>query len=317
MTINYFHQLAAHVQTEAQPDHKGEIWLACPNCGKAGKHFSFSERGAKCFVCGYSPSLKELADRLDARDARPYAPPPARRPKPRPWKSQAELLARSFMETPGLLQAWRGYKPVNAAAIKQHQLGYGVFPGGLWDEKHKRRCHHPRLIVPLLKTAIIPPYRVIGFRCRATTCDCAKWLSPVGSELTLYNAHKLQPGLDVVVICENPVDALLVRQEWEGVAVATLGVSVWKDYYTGLLLQAAPQQVVVWYDNDVPGQATNPRIIADWKAERRARGLPDDETKFLAGIALANKLLAAGLNATFYRWPDNARDGADLGEMFK
>jgi hypothetical protein len=315
--FNYFAALAAHVGGQAQPNHKGEVWITCPNCGKSQKHFSFSERGAKCFTCGYHPSLKSLAERLGVQDARPYAPPaPVRQPKARPWKNQAEMLARSLAETPGLAVAWRAYKPVSAATLRQYQLGYGIFPGGLWDEKNKRRCHHPRLIVPLWDAAAFP-WRATGFRCRRTTCDCATWLSPAGSELTLYNAHKLRPGLDVVVICENPVDALLVKQEWEGVAVATLGVSVWKDYYAALLQQAAPEQVVVWFDNDVAGQCTNPAYIAAWKAERRARGLPDDETKFLAGIALTNRLIAAGLKATFYPWPESARYGADLGEFFK
>ena len=51
-----------------EPDSDGEVRVDCPNCGKEAKrgqtHFSFSERGGHCFVCGTSWSLRRLAEEM-------------------------------------------------------------------------------------------------------------------------------------------------------------------------------------------------------------------------------------------------------------
>ena len=320
--INWYHPIAAHLadKLSIQPVEKTgrhEIRIACPQCGNK-KKFSISERGANCFVCGYKPTLKALAERLGVNTDEVYTAPIAE-PKPRPpreWEERPLAIARDLAETPGNVQAWRKYKPLKASTIHNALLGLGVFPGGLWDETRRRRCNHVRLIVPLFDGG-----QVVGFRCRAIDCGCTKWLSPGGSRMVLYGIDTAQPGCDVLVICENPIDKHLVKQEWEGEAAATLGVTIWKDdaeyRYTEQVRAVSPQQIVVWFDNDVPGQATNPRIIADWKAQRRARRLPDDEKKFLSGIKLTNRLLEAGLPATFYPWADDAPAGADIGSFFK
>lgn len=311
---DWFAAIASH--TQVAPDRKGEVWLACPQCGARGKKFSVSEHGAHCFKCGYNPPLKVLAEQLGVRDGRIYEPPavtPAHERKAAAWLPNARQLAWEFTQTPGLVQAWQAYKPVSAATVDRWRLGYGEWPGGLWDEKRHERCHHRRLIVPLFGGR----GDVVGFRCRAVECDHARWLSPACSEMVLYGIDSVPLGADVLIVCENPIDALLVRQEWEGPAVATLGTSIWKDGYTDQVRAVHPLQVVIFFDNDVPGQAIDRAIIADWKARRRERGLPDDETKFGAGIKLANKLLAAGLPATFYRWPAGTPEGQDIGGLFK
>jgi hypothetical protein len=222
-------------------------------------------------------------------------------------------IAHELAATPGALAAWTAYKPVSPSTVRHYLLGYGTFPGGLWDEENQNWCHHPRLIVPLTHKTIV------GFACRAAACTCTKWLAPAGSRRVLFNAQRLRVGLDVVIVCSNPVDALLVGQAWEGVAVATLGMnpnpSGWRDGYTSALRAARPKEVVVWFGNTVPGQATNPHLIASWKRQQRACELDCDESRYLAGIKLANRLRQAGLPATFYRWPNTAREGADLGEV--
>ena len=236
--------------------------------------------------------------------------------KPNLWQGKAEQITTDMAAAPGAFRAWSRYKPVSADTVKRNQLGLGVFPGGLWDGSREKRCTHPRLIVPLYEGPTAAR-RIAGFRCRSIDCDCTKWLSPGGSRMVLFNGQRLPNGTDVIVICENPIDALLIGQEWEGAAVATLGVSIWNDDYTAAIKAALPGQVVVWFDNDIPGQTTNPAIIAAWKSKRIARHLPDDETKFLNGIKLTNRLLEAGLNATFYKWPNTATEGADIGGFFK
>lgn len=314
-----FEALCQHVGK--QPDKRQRVHLTCPNCKRADKKFAFGYSSglnryyAQCFVCGIKYTLKALADVLGLPDNRPYSAPTAqvpRAPKPKPWQARAELLAKNFAQTPGNVQAWQKYKPVSADVIREHQLGFGEFPGGLWDSTREEFCHHRRLIVPLFDGD-----HVVGFRCRAMECQHTKWLSPGGTRLVLYNAACLRPGLELVAIAENPIDALLVVEKWHTAAVATLGVSVWNDDYTARLWAAKPECTLIGFDNDVPGQTINPRIIAEWKRRRREKKLPDDERKFLSGIKLANRLLAAGLIADYYRWPLSAPDGADLGSLFQ
>lgn len=311
-TTNWFSVIVGH--THATPDRRGDAWITCPNCGDKRKKFSFSERGANCFVCGFRPSLRQLAELLGIRGDLVYTAPviPAIERKPRPWQLKAGIILRDLGATPGLEQAWQKYKPLSKKTIHEALLGYGVFPGGLafQDGSEWKRCNHRRLIVPIFATEGGKP-NLIGFRCRAVECDCPKWLSPGGSHLSLYGIEDVKPASDVLVICENPIDALLVRQEWEGGAVATLGVSIWGDGYTEAVAATAPQQIVTWFDNDAPGQTTNPAIIAAWHA-RHPRVDPP-----LRGIKLTNRLLQAGLPATFYRWPNTADAGADIGGFFK
>jgi hypothetical protein len=308
MTTELFSALTSHVHKT--PNKKGEVYIPCPNCGKPKAHFSFGPRGAHCFLCGYSPSLSALAEKLGLHDTRPtsapaYMPPA---PKPRPWQARASELAISFAAAPLAVQRWQAYKPLLVPTIRLHMLGYGVFPGGLHHAAG--RCDHPRLIVPLLSDGA-----VVGFRCRAVECSCPKWLSPGGSKLALFNADAITAGAPLAIV-ENPADALLIGDHWQMAAVATLGVSVWNDDYTALLVGHRPSGVIIGFDNDVPGQTRNPAIIAAWKARRRARNLPDDETAFLSGIKLANRLRAAGLPAIIYDWPLTAPEKADIGSLF-
>jgi hypothetical protein len=308
MSAELFSALTTYVNRT--PNRKGEVYIPCPQCGKPKAHFSFGPRGAHCFLCGYSPSLSALAEKLGMHDTRPtsapaYMPPA---PKPRPWQARASELAISFSAAPLAAQKWQAYKPLLVPTIRAHKLGYGVFPGGLHHAAG--RCDHPRLIVP-----IFDGEDVIGFRCRAVECQCPKWLSPGGSKLALYNLASVQPAQPVAIL-ENPIDALLCGDHWHMAAVATFGVSIWNDGYTAALKAAQPSAVIIGFDNDVPGQTRNPAIIAAWKTRRRARHLPDDETAFLSGIKLATRLRAAGIPAIIYEWPLTAPEKADIGSLF-
>lgn len=262
LSARYF---AALVQgLHAQPNRKGEVYTKCPQCGKGDQHFSFSERGAKCFKCGYTPSLRKLADVLLGGAALAYAPAPVAAPiKPRPWQTQAAALVESFTQTPGNVQAWQAYKPLPADVITRRKLGLGVFPGGL-AYKHQGswvRCDHRRLIVPLFAGR----EQVAGFRCRAIECDHKKWLSPGGTELVLYNAAHIRRGQPLTVL-ENPIDALLVHYLWDEAAVATLGVTIWKDHYTDQVRQAGPSATLFGFDANGEAPAWNARRARELRA---------------------------------------------------
>lgn len=269
--------------TRAQPDRQGEVWLACPFCGKGQRHFSVSAKGANCFVCG-PHSLRAVADALGVDTDRAYIAParpePAPRP-PRPWQARAAEIAASLMHTPGCAQAWAAYKPLPADLAASRQLGYGIFPGGLWSQK-TGRCEHPRLIVPIRRAG-----QVTGFRCRAVACQCDKWLSPGGSKLWLYDIENAEPGADLWVV-ENPIDALQLRARGYP-AVATFGASIWNDDYTAAVVERQPRQVVVAGDNDAAGRGLNERVT--------------------------RALTAAGIPCAAFPWPAGAPDGYDIGQM--
>lgn len=299
--VDWYAELCAGLQVA--PDRKGEVWLKCPSCGKDNRHFSFGPRGAKCFHCGYQPSLYALFQALLGGRPILAAPRPEVPPvKPRAWQRQALALALDFAQTPGAAAAWKRYKPLDDTAIRVGMLGLGVWPGGLWDSKH-HQCAHRRLIVPLFSGS-----DVVGFRCRAFECGCTKWLSPAGTRLVLYGAESIQPGRPLTIL-ENPADRWLVDSHWGEPAVATLGVTVWKDSYTAQLRRAAPSQVCVAYDNDASGNATDPAILAEW-AENHPNVAPP-----LAGFKLVKALRAAGFDAWPFDWAGYPA-GADIGSLF-
>ena len=294
-TLALFNALAQHVGVD--PDRDGEVWLACPNCGKKSKHFSFSVRGAKCFACGFKATLAALADKVGLPDRRPYAAPveAAAPPKPpKPWQARALELALNYAQAPGAAQAWHAYKRLSLETRVLHMLGLGVLPACA--------CRHPRLIVPLFRGA-----DVTGFRGRRINCNCEqKWISPAGTKLTLYNAESIRPG-EPVVIVENPVDALLIGERLGKVAVATLGVTIWGDGYFDQVRPAS--KILIAFDNDVAGNLHTPAAIAAYQATHQGH-LPA-----LGGPTLYNKFVDAKFtNMKLFDWAGYP-EGADWGDI--
>jgi hypothetical protein len=290
-----------------QPDAHGEAHTACPFCGKEAKrgqvHFSFSERGGKCFVCGESAGLWGLAKlwRLVADD-RPL-PVPVARPQPRRKRGLSRAvdwheLVRRYAGHPETVARWAEYKPVPEPVIRAHRLGLGAFP------RYLSKCQHERLMVPLFENG-----ECVGIRGRSLGCDCGKWLSPLGSKCTLYNAeHLARAKGKVLFIVENPIDALLLeRAHGDVVAVATLGVSMWQDPWTERVARCGAARVVVAYDNDVPGNGGNEAAKAAWLAKHGTLMVPN-------GVRLVNRLLESGVPARLYDWGD-APAGADIGSL--
>lgn len=337
-----FAALVAHVR--GTPDRKGEVWIACPNCGKEGRHFSFhAAEGAFCFVCGYAPPLAQLADRLGLRDRRPYSPPAPlykrpRPPKDAPWMERSEQLAERFAAAPDAIECWRTYKPLPASAVQSYQFGVGVFPGLVFKRGERWEvCNHRRLIIPLRAGG-----EITGFRCRVIDCGCTKWISPSGTELPLFNGARLSAGKfqsqtdktrarehllgdchgspvenNVVMIVENPADALLAEAQLSYAAVATLGVGIWREEWTQAFADAQPEMTVIAYDHDLPGNGASSerehrQMVAAWSAQR-----PGVKPPVPGGVRLANKLLAARVPAARYPWPESTPLGYDVGELLK
>jgi ribosomal protein L37E len=298
-------------KTGAISDRKQKEWhIPCPECGHESTpkdpHFSFSLAGAYCFVCGYKASLVGLARRLDCH-AEAARPRPVRRPEPRKpdalpaWMMNGEQLVRKYEQHPRRVDLWNSYKRLSRETIERMRLGVGVLPAS--------RCKHERLIVPLYSGAMF-----VGLRGRALDCNCgAKWLAPGGTDVSLYplyNEQALTPGC-VVVVCENPVDALMVTERTPYIGVATYSVSYWQDAWTETLRKARPELVVIAYDNDLPGQGGGIRraeMVREWLRTHKAVPKP-------AGPKLANTLIKAGLPAVLYDWPAGTPNKFDIGSL--
>jgi len=310
-----FGKLCHHLQV--QPDRRGECYVTCPFCGKESSakdaHFSFSERGGHCFVCGKSGGLYGLlrvygltegaaARKLGSTSRADPAPTPPPRPaaKRAATKVDWEAMVRRYESHPETVSRWSAYKPLPEDLIRAYRLGYGIFP------QYTSHCQHPRLMVPLIENGV-----VVGLRGRKVDCGCGdtetkrgdKWLSPAGTRCILFNGERFGqgPGMGfaygqrradrytLLLIVENPIDALLA-EVWneDVVAVATLGVSMWKAEWTPFLVRVQPAAVVVFFDNDRPGNGGGQMGRKDWLATHPTDIEPN-------GIRLVHHLQAAGI----------------------
>lgn len=324
-------------------------WNAdCPYCGKAAKrgqvHFSFwpagmhgSKAGFKCWNCGEGGGLGKLARQLGLLEGprqpiqpRPTPPPAPVDPDrdPARWMLDGDRIANSYL-TADRFDRWNDYKPIPKDVLDWYRLGYGSLP------PFSSRCQHPRLIVPL-----ICGNRVVGLRARHVDCACeakSKWLSASGSRPILYNAGWMTPNPSqrtaarigdsrhpyaagrVVFIVENPIDALMLETISERYfAIATLGVTNWREEWTAALQNANARLVVIAYDHDLAGnggsnETDHAAMVKEWFAKNpkaTAGPIPN-------GVRLANDLIEAGVPARVYRWPTGTPMKYDIGELLK
>jgi hypothetical protein len=136
---------------------------------------------------------------------------------------------------------------------------------------------------------------LVCLRGRAIECDCPKWLASGGwtlDLLPLYNEDALYLGCNAL-ICENPIDALMVSENTDlksidAVGLATFSIYYWTEQWTFKLRQATVKQITIAYDNDEPGQKR--------------------------GIELTNKLQEAGLrNVYLFPWGESSLK--DIGNL--
>lgn len=294
MQPDLFNALVHHIHAET--DRHGEAHFPCPSCGHESTprdpHCSFSVRGWKCFSCGDGGSLSKLAKmvNLNTSDYQPiaYSPKPIER-RPATWLSDAERLVTQYEVHPQRVELWQQYKPVSYTNIVKRRLGVGILP--------LSKCHHERLILPIIDGTMI-----VGLRGRSMGCDCGKWLAPGGTQISMYpmyNADSLKPGC-VTWIVENPIDALLITQTTEFIGVATYSVAYWQETWTQTLQAAKPSMTIVAYDNDLSGNggaARRESMLKDWSAKHP--GLKPIEP---AGPKLANRLNQANVSTTLFDW---------------
>lgn len=297
----------------ARRDRRHNVFIPCPWCGKEGQHFSFSPRGAHCFVCGKSGSLVTVARQLgiDPSDLRDRAPQPPPRPRPKPavpWTaSGVQIISRSLAH-PDRLARWAAYKPLQPETLNRCRFGLWRLPfqdkAGRWYWSNSYW-----LTVPLFDGASGAPM-LVGLRGRnLDPAGQPKWISATGTKYVLWNLAGVRPGGEVW-ICENYVDAAwLMERHTVMDAVALGGAAHWRDEWAGQLAARRPKLVVVALDNDLAGQATG--AMYKWlAAARQAAGKPEIVPN---GPRIAGSLVRAGLRAHVFRWPPDAPEHADVG----
>ncbi len=333
-----FGDLLAHYGLK--PDRRGEAHIDCPSCGKEAKkgqtHFSFSIRGGKCQVCGYKTSLYALyQSAIGEREVieRPIVPP---KPKPVIPLQMSPDWYREHYITSDVVERWQAYKPLTRLQIDGYSLGYGVLP--------RSACKHPRLIVPVFDR----DGRILHLRGRHTGCECAtKWAVSGGwtmNRLEPFNFDIVRHGYSIILIVENPIDAIMAsspankramlellvpqmnqpaasavnrhfsheKERYPVVALATLSAVYWRDSWAEYLREA--DQIIIMYDNDLPGNGgakNRNEFIRLWQDGNEDRPIPPAK-----GIQLANRLRKAHLPATLFDWGDRPRK-YDVGDYLK
>lgn len=306
-------------QLAVEPDQRGECWLECVFCGKGGKHFSFSERGYCCFVCGAQGGLGALMKHLRVTPAprpRVWRQEP---PRPRVWQQAPHRWLDRYCEALDRVSAWTSYKPLSLDTIAHFQLGVGRLPSS--------RCNHRRLIVPVFSGG-----KVVAFHGRAFRPEDqdTKWLCAGGSDkCVLFLAGVLRPHCTIVIV-ENFVDAILA---WQCEPITTcyvaLGGLSWQPEWTARIAQARPAGALIWLDHDLAGNGSryhHREMLEAWRVEMIARRAadpklaarpfpPDPEPR---APKIANDLLAVGIRTHIYEWPRGSAWKADIGsELMK
>lgn len=281
------------------------------------------KHGFKCLSCGvgggdaiaFIRALRRLTFTEAVQyllGASPHSAPPSPTPAAAPqersfpsWLENAATITAQQQGHPKRYARWYTYRRLDPATVDRYGLGVGALP---WSH-----CHHERLTMPLSYNGA-----VVGLRGRALDCDCEKWLSssphPAHTKF-LYNAPTLRQARGCLLyITENPADALLLEQRYHqhGVrAVATLGVTMWRDAWTRWIAAAQPAEVILAYDNDAAGMPNAEQRRTAF-AMAQERGLPEPH---FPGLKLFNTL-RAGLRCpvTWLDWQDAAAK-LDIGAV--
>lgn len=315
---NLYAELFNHFgQPEA--DSRGWHHVQCPVCGAEASwkkpKFSFSNRGYQCFGCERKGNLKNLAKIVGLwTDSPGQAPKPREMPMPPPapkkekpaWLNHAQSLVDTYTNHPQRFQLWQDYKPVSKETIIKHNFGVGILPGQ----------KETRLIVPLYQNGAI-----VGFKGRALADSKSpiKWIAAKGSEVKLlWGFEHVPKNTRMLWICENYVDAALVKQMtgYDAISAGGSRVLTLEEMYA--IRSLNPVQVVVAYDNDLVGSPhpeTRERLekeyIENWKQRNPdATTLPTIPSSRSEPIAAG--LRAAGIRAYVFPWPKDAPLKADM-----
>lgn len=305
---------------------KQEVYITCPVCGKDEKSrdCSYNATAWHCFVCGSGGSLADLAKRRGV-PAQPR-PVPAQSAKKLPtWRTSTDealtVLAR-YTARPDKYQHWQAYKPVSTSMIDRLHWGVGSLDLYPYTGYHTSRCQHDRLIYPVFQDGAI-----VAFRGRQMACQCEgdKWLNMAGSVPALYGIDEVPLGA-VLVLCENPVDAMLVHEyqhDCYGCAT-TGGAGVWRPEWTARLAALHLRQVVVWYDNDLAGCPNSETLVSEvaaWRAKMQT-ALDQGKIKTIPsepptphGPRVARQLWQANIKVSIGAWPAGTPVNWDIGKQ--
>ena len=315
---------------KTQAKRHGNNYLAdCVFCGKEYKHgqthFVFNHKGYKCFICSASGGLVALARHLGIIPekgsnsnvgklfnfpvVRSIAHKPVQQQAAPAWLLHPDRAQGALIAHPGRIALWQKYKPISGEAIAKYGLGCGVLPA--------TACRHARLTYPVYQDK-----KIIALRGRAIDCDCPKWLSSAGSKAALFTTEQLYPGCDII-ICENPIDAILAAQytNWHIVgAASTSGAGTFRDEWVDRIANIEPASIIVWLDNDGAGCA-NKEAYVKYKQEfieTFRKKFPDRQIPQIPtpnGIKIASMLRAKGAPVKVYQWPVGTPYKYDIGQL--
>lgn len=261
---NLLKQLAIHLNAELRRD--GEWHANCPYCGKPMKrgdtHFSFSDKGFKCFVgnCGVSGSLRKLAKHVGL-DTGDYIAPSY---TPEPIKVESSVFPYSLIERyerhPKRIELWQAYKPIPEELIIRYRLGVGKLP----DEKGGF-MKTDRLTIPFIRDG-----KLVMLRGRAMNNHPVKWMT-CGSPARLFNGESITRDC-IVIVMENQADALVGWDYWKhenGVPVASSGgAGTWLTSWSEYIRKVNPRGVLIAMDNDKAGQEGGVKVANSLRAAR-------------------------------------------------
>lgn len=274
MKTDYFNDLLFHFNV--RPDYRGDCHITCPYCGKSPpNHCSFSDAGFICFVCQEKGNLRRLYSKVVDPEKAPLNIPkikfkrsilPTVKRVPY-WKKLTKLQYMTKFITPHDVEyLWDTYyKTIPNDIVANSFLGYGKLP--------RSKCKHHRLILPMFDKND----KLVCIRGRRIDCDCPNWLASGGwhlDEIPLFNSMNINQG-DIVVIGENPIDALLSNSQSLGglidetspiTGVATLSVAYWKPHWTLSLKKA--YKTIIMYDNDQPGIIASEKLFVTLRQNR-------------------------------------------------
>jgi hypothetical protein len=306
-----FHYMAT------EPDRRGWMHIACPFCGKEPPqrgpnkpNFSFNHNGYKCYSCGATGNIYELAKHVGVWDGGvPEVDPRSFRAKPPvvekeiPWAANASTLLKSYVSHPKKVERWREYKPLSSDTIELYRFGVGKLPGD-FDE---------RLIVPVFGKN---HESIVGFHGRSLTREL-KWKSAKGSHKRIPWGWTSLGGGEELWIVENYADAALLMQIYPSVTAIGMGmVRVLREDELNWFKLHPPASVTVAFDNDMAGQASDMlylELCLEWKRKHPKAGAPPPRH----GPVLVEQLQKAGIKAQAFEWRPEDRPKKDIGELLQ
>lgn len=207
----------------------------CFQCGVSGDVIDFV--GYYHFGTAYDPSthFTQAVDKLGNLDIAQLPQRPTQQPvvKPKPQLSiNLDTLYRWHETMPASRREYWHSRGLTDATVDRFMLG--------WDGR--------RYTIPHL-------YRLIPFGCKRRKSEIddkieERYVCISGSRSGIFNADILQ-SVEMVVICEGEIDAMLLEQWGFPAVTSTAGAATWKPDWVNLF--SSVRKIFILYDNDKAG----------------------------------------------------------------